>query len=55
MLGRTVVLLRRDSSKDLKKLRKLAKYISRGREFYNLEASEAGVGCDLEREVGDKF
>lgn len=33
MLGRTVVLLRRDSSKDLKELRKLAKYISRGREF----------------------
>ena len=33
MLGRTVVLLRRDSSKDLKVLRKLAKYISRGREF----------------------
>lgn len=50
-----MVLLRRESSKDLKELRKLAKSTSRGKEFQNEEASKAGKGCDLEREVRAGF
>lgn len=35
--------------------RKLAKSTSRGKEFQNEEASKAGKGCDLEREVRAGF